>query len=213
MNKKLVPAKEYRNETQVSNSRFITTISPAFSVDEARTFITKIKNEFSNASHNVPVYIIGHGSSKISHTSDDGEPSGTAGRPALSVLQGSGIGDVVVVITRYFGGTKLGKGGLVRAYGDAVRNILDSAPLAQKASTLTVKFSIPYSLYELTKRLITSHQGQIFDEYFHADVTITCRLLSDSFSSFNHDLKELTHGNVNVDLLNKNDATIFPINT
>ena len=72
--------------------------------------------------------MIGHGASTTAHCSDDGEPSGTAGRPALSVLQGSGIGDVVLVITRYFGGTKLGTGGLVRAYGDSVRNLLKVLP-------------------------------------------------------------------------------------
>ena len=213
MSKRLVPAQEFRNEMRVENSRFITTIAPAFSVDEAKDFIAKIKTEFVDASHNVPAFIIGHGASKISHSSDDGEPSGTAGRPALSVLQGSKIGDVVVVITRYFGGTKLGKGGLVRAYGDAVRNILEIAPLAQKTSTQTVKFTIAYSLYELVKRLILSHQGQILDEKFYAEVTITCRLLTKTYLSFNRDLQELTHGNVNVDIIEKNDATIFPIET
>ena len=97
-----------------------------------RNSLQELKLEFRDASHNVPAFVIGHGQSIITHCNDDGEPSGTAGRPALAVLQGSGLGDAVVVVTRYFGGTKLGKGGLVRSYGDAVRSVLKLTPLAQK---------------------------------------------------------------------------------
>ncbi len=93
----LVPAREARTELKVVNSRFIASAAPAFSVEEAKVFIARVRKEFSDASHNVPAYIIGHGSSTISHCNDDGEPSGTAGRPALAVLQGSGLGDIVVV--------------------------------------------------------------------------------------------------------------------
>ena len=124
MDRYLIPAQETRIEIIVVNSRFIATAAPVFSVDEAKAFIAKVREEFADASHNVPTYLIGHGASVIAHCSDDGEPSGTAGRPALAVLRGSGLGDVAVVVTRYFGGTKLGTGGLVRAYGDAVREVL-----------------------------------------------------------------------------------------
>ncbi|MFN2122854.1 MAG: IMPACT family protein, partial [Candidatus Promineifilaceae bacterium] len=126
-----IPAQETREEIRVSNSRFIATAAPVFSVDEAKEFIKKIKAEFSDASHNVPAFLVGYGPSVTAHCSDDGEPSGTAGRPMLAVLQGSGLGDIAVVVTRYFGGTKLGTGGLVRAYGDAVKVILENLPLAE----------------------------------------------------------------------------------
>ena len=116
----LIPASEHHTEIVVVNSRFITTIAPVFSVEEARDFIAKIRALNPNATHNVPAFIVGHGVSVIEHCSDDGEPQGTAGRPALAVLKGSGLGDAAVVVTRYFGGTKLGSGGLVRAYTDAV---------------------------------------------------------------------------------------------
>jgi uncharacterized YigZ family protein len=111
-----VPLKEIRRELIVVNSRFVATLAPVMSVEEAKAFIARIRGEFSDASHNVPAYLVGGGDSLIEHCSDDGEPSGTAGRPALAVLKGSGLGDVAVVVTRYFGGTKLGTGGLVRAY-------------------------------------------------------------------------------------------------
>ena len=208
---KLIPASEIRNETRVENSRFVTTLAPAFSIEEAKSFISRIKTEFIDASHNVPVFIIGHGSTMISHTSDDGEPSGTAGRPALAVLQGSGLGDVVAVITRYFGGTKLGKGGLVRAYGDAIRSILEITPLAQKAVTHKVLFTIPYSLFERAKLLVNNHHGVILDELFLADVTITCRLLTEQYDAFNRNLKELTQGNIFAEIIESDEDTILPI--
>ena len=131
---RLIPARETRAEIRVVNSRFIATASPVFTVDEAKAFTSRIKREFADATHNVPVYVIGHGASVIGHSRDDGEPSGTAGRPALTVLRWSGLGNVVVVVTRYFGGTKLGTGGLVRAYGEAVRAVLSVLPRAVQVS-------------------------------------------------------------------------------
>jgi putative IMPACT (imprinted ancient) family translation regulator len=99
----LIPANEVRSEIIVLKSRFIATLTPVFTLEEAKSFIARIKGEYSNATHNVPAYLIGHGNSVIAHCSDDGEPSGTAGKPVLSVLIGSGLGDVAVVVTRYFG--------------------------------------------------------------------------------------------------------------
>ena len=82
------------------NSRFISTLAPAFSIEEARAFMARIKHEFADASHNVPVYIIGGGNTVTEYFSDDGEPSGTSGKPARAVMRGSGLGDAVLVITR-----------------------------------------------------------------------------------------------------------------
>src|SRR5512139_1388569 len=165
-----VPATEIRREFTVSNSRFISTLMPAFSVDEAKGFIARIKREFPDASHNVPLYIIGHGDSEIAHCSDAGEPSGTAGRPALAVLRGSGLGDVAVVITRYFGGTKLGTGGLVRAYSEAVRSVVEAVPRAERVPTHTIMVEYPYRLVERVRLLVDAQRGQILDEDFAANV-------------------------------------------
>jgi uncharacterized YigZ family protein len=151
----------------VVNSRFIATAAPAFTVDEAKAFVSRIKQEFSDASHNVSVYLVGHGQSVIAHCTDDGEPSGTAGRPALAVLQGSGLGDVAVVVTRYFGGTKLGTGGLVRAYGDAVREVLSVLPRAMRVPSYTVSIAVPYGSFEPVCRLIEAHGGEILDWIAH----------------------------------------------
>ena len=141
-------------------------------MDEAKAFVARIKHEFADASHNVSVYLVGHGATVIAHCTDDGEPSGTAGRPALAVLQGSGLGDVAVVVTRYFGGTKLGTGGLVRAYGDAVREVLAVLPRAEKVPTYTVLVAAPYPFFERVRLPIEAHRGQILDEDFGAEVTV-----------------------------------------
>jgi len=207
-----IPAQETRTEIIVVNSRFIATIAPVFNVDQAKSFIGRIKAEFSDASHNVPAFIIGHGATVIAHCNDDGEPSGTAGRPALAVLQGSGIGDVAVVVTRYFGGTKLGKGGLVRAYGDAVRAILKKVPLAEKVTTHTVMIEIPYSNYERVRNLIHEHQGKIVDEDFGVDVTITIQFIVEKFPTFKAALREMTHGTTTAEIITTNEDTILPIN-
>jgi len=207
----LIPARCIETEFIDLNSRFITSASPAFSVEEAQKFITKVKAKYPDASHHVPAYLIGHGASTIAHCSDDGEPSGTAGRPALSVLQGSGIGDIVLVITRYFGGTKLGTGGLVRAYGDSVRNLLEALPLARRVATTTIMFVIPYPLFEQVQLIISNHFGRIRDKAFGADVTLTVRLADENVDSFKAKLTELSRGQVEFITLEKRDNTIMPL--
>jgi len=208
---RLVPAREARTETRVVNSRFIATAAPVFTVEEARAFIDRIKGEFDDATHNVPAYIIGHGASTIAHCSDDGEPSGTAGPPALAVLKGSGLGDVVVVVTRYFGGTKLGTGGLVRAYSDAVRDVLSILPRAMKVPTTTVRIVAPYSLFEPIRRLIKGHQGQTVHEDFAAKVTVTARLPQDRLTRFQDKLRELSRGQVAAEIVESSESTIMPL--
>jgi uncharacterized YigZ family protein len=211
MDRQLIPAGETRVEIKVMNSRFIATMAPVFSVDEAKTFIARIKAEFADASHNVPAYIIGHGNSVVAHCHDDGEPAGTAGKPALAVLRGSGLGDVVVVVTRYFGGTKLGTGGLVRAYGDSVREVLEITPRAAKVATHGVMVALPYPLFEQAHRLVEAHHGQILDEDFGADVTLTARFVVEHLPAFQDALRELSNGTLAAEIVETNKATIMPL--
>jgi uncharacterized YigZ family protein len=206
-----IPAAEARAELKVKNSLFIASAGPAFSVEEARAFISRIRTEFADASHNVPAYLIGYGPAVIAHCSDDGEPGGSAGRPALAVLQGSGLGDIVVVVTRYFGGTKLGVGGLVRAYGDAVRVVLDVLPRAQKVATHTVMVVTPYSYFERLRLLIAAHQGQILDQSFAADITVTIRFEIGNFPAFQAMLSEQTNGALEAEIVETNEDTIVPL--
>ncbi len=208
MNSYPVPAREIRREFNVSNSRFISTLAPVFSVDEAKAFIARIKTEFSDASHNVPLFLIGHGDSEIAHCSDAGEPSGTAGRPALAVLRGSGLGDVAVVVTRYFGGTKLGTGGLVRAYSEAVRLVVEAVPRAVKVLTHTIMLVFPYTYLERVRLLVAAQGGMVLDEDFAADVTLTARLMVEKFSTFQSALSDLTKGKVRAEVIESKEVLI-----
>jgi len=207
----LIPAREARIELKVVNSRFIATAAPVFTVDEARAFVARIKAEFADATHNVSTYLIGHGATVTAHCHDDGEPAGTAGRPALAVLRGSGLGDVAVVVTRYFGGTKLGTGGLVRAYSDAVREVLAVLPRAVKVPTHTVVVVMPYSLFERLRLLVAAHQGKILQEDFAAEVTVTARLRVERFPAFESALQEMSGGTLTVQIVATNEATIMPV--
>lgn len=208
-----IPAGEARAEIMVVNSRFIATAAPAFSVEDARAFIARMRAEFWDASHNVPAFLIGFGTSVTAHCNDDGEPAGTAGRPALAVLQGSGLGDVVVVVTRYFGGTKLGTGGLVHAYGEAVKAVLAVLPHAEKIPTHTVMLACDYSFFERIRLLIAAHHGQVLDEDFGADVTITARFAVWFLPLFQEALRELTRGGLQAEIVETNPETIMPLDS
>lgn len=205
-----VPAEEIRRELRVLNSRFIATLASAFSVEVARALINRVQSEFPDASHHVPAFIIGHGSSQMAHCSDAGEPSGSAGRPALAVLQGSGLGDVVVVVTRYYGGTNLGVGGLVRAYGDAVRSVVNEVPRAIKILAHTVRLDYPYSYIDRMRLLVQAHHGQIINEEFGSTVSITARFPVDNMAAFENDVAELTNGLTQVNILGTGE-TLLPV--
>lgn len=207
----LIPARRIEVEFSDKKSRFVTNAAPAFNVKEAKAFIEWIKEKYPDANHHVPVYLIGHGATQIAHCSDDGEPAGTAGRPALAVLMGSGLGDIVLVITRYFGGTKLGTGGLVRAYSDSVRLLLDQLPRAKKISTTTIMFVIAYSLFEQTQLLIRNYMGVVLDENYAADVTMTVRLATEHLACFKQKMISLTRGQIEFIELAVSENTIMPL--
>lgn len=205
-----IPARQTRCEIRVLNSRFVATAAAAFSVAEAKRWIAQIRGEMADATHHVPAFLIGHGSSVIAHCSDDGEPAGTAGRPILAVLQGSGLGDVVLVVTRYFGGTKLGTGGLVRAYGDAAKTVLTSLPRAQRIPTHTLLLAIPYNWLERGRQLIGEYGGKILQEQFTNHVTLTLQFPVTQFPIFQQALKESSHNALAAEIVRTTDE-IMPI--
>ena len=213
MDKHIIPAVLYKHELHISNSRFIATISPAFSVEEAKKFIQKVKNQYSDANHNVPVYLIGFGSSVIAHSNDDGEPPGTAGRPALSVLSGSGLGDTALVITRYFGGTKLGTGGLVKAYGDSARLVIESVPKAVKLQVHFGELECPYPLYDRIKKLIQSHQGEIHEQSFLDTIKLQFSAPNELYDLLSAKIIEISSGHVNPRLFKRDQIRIKPLNS
>jgi uncharacterized YigZ family protein len=196
-----VPLSEIRREQRVVNSRFIATLAPAFNMDQARSFMARIKHEFADASHNVPVYIIGGGNSVTEYFSDDGEPAGTSGRPALAVLRGSGLGDVVLVITRYFGGTLLGTGGLVKAYTESAQLVVNAVGRGHRIPVYVVMLAIPYNLLERVRFLTTRHRGEILGEDFAGDITLSMQIPLSEFDTFQLGLRELSAGKLQAEVI------------
>ncbi len=131
-------------EYEEKKSRFIATIEPVSSEEEAAAFIAAMKKKYWDARHNCSAFILGDDGSKT-RCSDDGEPSGTAGRPMLDVLTGSSVTNVCVVVTRYFGGTLIGTGGLVRAYSTAVKEGLKNCELIKKISGFVIDIDCDYN--------------------------------------------------------------------
>lgn len=204
----MVPLEEIRREHVVVNSRFISTLAPAFSIDEARTFMARIKHEFADASHNVPVYIIGGGNTVTEYFSDDGEPSGTSGKPALAVLRGSGLGDAVLVITRYFGGTLLGTGGLVKAYTESAQSVVNAVGRGQRVPVHIAMIALPYNLLERLRLVVTRQRGEVLGEDFAGDVTMTVRVPVDLFEAFQNDLRELSAGKVQAEIIETKEMIV-----
>lgn len=203
-----VPLHEIRREHVVVNSRFIATLAPALSIDEARAFMARIKKEFADASHNVPAYIIGGGNTVTEYFSDDGEPAGTSGRPALTVLRGSGLGDVALVITRYFGGTLLGTGGLVKAYTESAQMVVNAVGRGELVLTHLALLAIPYNLLERVRLLAARQRGQILGEDFAADITLTLQFPVDSFDAFQSDLRELSAGKLQAEVIETKEMIV-----
>lgn len=208
MSNYLIPTEQIRREYTAMNSKFIATIAPAFSIDEARAFISKIKKEFADASHNVSVYIIGGGNTVTEYFSDDGEPSGTAGKPALTVLRGSGLGDVVLVITRYFGGTLLGTGGLVKAYTESAQLVVNQVKRGRRVPVHVGQIAIPYNLLERVRILVIKHQAQIISEEYVEDVRIKLLVRQEAFESFQSDLRELSAGKIQVQVIESKEEIV-----
>lgn len=180
-----VPAAHYRLETEVRRSRFITSVARANTVDTALAFIEQIRNEFADASHHCYAYRVGPpGDTSRIGMSDAGEPRGTAGRPMLSVLVHADIGDLAVVVTRYFGGTKLGTGGLVRAYSSAVQQALQSLPLILFQAMAEYTLEVDYAHYESLSRWLTQHDGTVLESDFAARVSLKVQLPEEHQDSF-----------------------------
>jgi uncharacterized YigZ family protein len=205
---KLIPAGPARTEIRAANSRFIASAAPAATVEAARAFIAGVRAEMPGASHHVYAYIIGHGATTTLSMTDDGEPPGTAGRPVLAVLRGSGLGDVALVITRYFGGTLLGTGGLVRAYCDAAKAVLAILPRAEKIDRRALRITLPYAAYEPARRLIATHTGSIIDETFAADVSLRVSLPRAEMAAFTIALAEATAGQAQIDVTDERDGSL-----
>lgn len=195
-----IPARRHRAEIEVRRSRFIAIADHAPTVEAAQAFLAEMRAEFSDATHHVHAFCVGHGASLIQGMSDDGEPGGTAGRPSMAVLSGSGLGDVALVTVRYYGGSKLGTGGLVRAYTEAAQAVLAELPRAIRETRQRVAAQLPYPLFEQARRAFLARGAVIESEDFEIQVRIRAHLALDQVEPLAEDLAELSAGGVELEL-------------
>ncbi len=197
-----VPAGIHRVETVIQRSRFITTLGPAPTVEAARAFIATIRREFADATHNCWAYLVGPpGHTAQVGFSDDGEPHGTAGRPMLDVLVHSGVGDIVAVVTRYFGGVLLGKGGLVRAYSGGVKLALAGLTRVERIEWKFVELILPYPLLKPLRLLLADFAAEVVAEDYAADVTLRLQVPADRLDGLCEAVEALTQGRAVMEVL------------
>lgn len=191
----LRPGEVFRVEQTIKRSRFIASIGHTPGVEEAKAFIEQIKAEFEDARHNCWAYCAGAaGSTDRIGASDDGEPHGTAGRPMLTAVTHSGIGEVTVVVTRYFGGILLGTGGLVKAYQSSVKMALEAVPTRIRTKTKRIKFSVEHRFVNQVLRKIETANGRILEKNFDMDADFDVEIPEDLAETFAKELEELTRG-------------------
>ena len=203
-----IPLTEIRREHVVVNSKFIATLAPVFNVEEARAFIARMKKEFADATHNVPAYIIGGGNTITEFCSDDGEPAGTSGKPALAVLRGSGLGDVAVVVTRYFGGTLLGTGGLVKAYTESTQLVVNVVERGRRVEVHMALLAIPYNMLERVRLMVARNNGEVVGEDFAGDITMTLQFPVESLDGFQNELRELSAGKLKAEVVETKETIV-----
>ncbi|WP_316896397.1 YigZ family protein [Pseudodesulfovibrio indicus] len=190
-----IPASSHRVEETIKRSRFITSLGHAPDLESARAFVAAVKEEFPDATHNCWAFNAGPpGDTAFVGLSDDGEPSGTAGKPMLTALLHSGVGEIAAVVTRYFGGTKLGTGGLVRAYTSMVNLGLETLPTRDMVITVRRALSIPYPAVTLFKRMLPEFEAEVAEETFAEDAGFLVELPEERASAFVDAVTQLTDG-------------------
>ena len=183
-------------------SRFIATIRPVSSEEEAVAFIEEMKKKYYDARHNCSAFVIGS-KGELTRSSDDGEPSGTAGRPMLEVLTGSGIRNIAAVVTRYFGGVLLGTGGLVRAYSGAVNMALEQCETITRRYGVQMLIKTDYNGVGKIQYLLGSKDVVIQDSVYAADVQMTVLVPIEEYDRLCKELVEATNGRVGLEEVEK----------
>lgn len=184
-------------DDNIKKSRFICQVKRVTSEEEGRAFIAQIKKEHYKANHSCSAMIIGK-NSDIKRSSDDGEPSGTAGMPMLTVLEKQGLTNLVVVVTRYFGGIKLGTGGLIRAYSGSVAHALQEIGIVEVKELEGIKIKLTYPQYQTFGNFLQKHDLQEFDTEFLENVTTDLYLEEEKIEETLAELTEFYSGKVEI---------------
>jgi len=183
------PAGEARAEIREKGSRFLAVVGPAADETAAKGALAGLEREFPDATHHCWARRLG--SPPRERSSDAGEPAGTAGVPILQVLRGAGLSDVMAVVVRWFGGTKLGKGGLARAYAAAVREALPGLPLAARVPTGRIAVEIPYEKVGAVKRLLRPPEVELEAEEYGASARLVLAVHEDRLAAVGEALADL----------------------
>ncbi|MDD7408832.1 MAG: YigZ family protein [Anaerovoracaceae bacterium] len=190
-----VPARDVSAEQTIEKSKFIAYVSRVSSREEAEAFIAGIRDKHRDATHNVPAFVLGE-KGTTRWASDDGEPQGTSGIPVLNVIEGRKLTDTVIVVTRYFGGIKLGTGGLMRAYTGVAREALDKAGVCEVTDMLSYTVNIGYAQFEKLKRSVKKN-GFIEGEISYGEaVTFEIQSTEDQKEAVFSMLRDVTQGAV-----------------
>lgn len=185
-----VPVERAESEIIIKKSRFIAIAEKIDSLEQVKDIVRKVREEHPKANHVVHAAVAGK-SGTIYSSSDDKEPKNTAGRPALEVLKGSQVTNIVVCIVRYFGGTLLGTGGLVKAYGDAVKAVLENLKTEELREKETLVLNFSYEYYTLLKRLFEKHGASIDQEDFSTDIKIRLTIDKEKKEDFTMEAQEI----------------------
>ena len=199
-------SKEFRHEHIVDKSRFITTICPCTTEEEAQAFIGRINKEFWDATHNCTAYALGP-KQEQQRSSDNGEPSGTAGKPMLEVLKKTSITNVAVVVTRYFGGIKLGAGGLIRAYSHSVAETLRLAPKELHTTRTQLQATIDYSLYGAVERFVQDKKLH-YEANFGEHVIVTILVPPTDVEGIQKELQDMSYGAADCTILDSIEVVL-----
>lgn len=192
-----IPLKTYTSEIEIKKSRFIGIGYPISSVEDAREILKNLKKEFSDSRHICYGFLWGKNSTHMG-MSDDGEPHGTAGMPILEVVKGSEYENILVAVVRYFGGTKLGTGGLVKAYTEITQIIIKNIEVELFVERFEARIIIPYNLYERVKILFDELLCTISNEEFLTDIQIDFVIAKENEYIFCERLKDLSKGSINL---------------
>ena len=187
-------------ELLVRRSRFLATVTHCARVEDARAFIRAQRHKYADATHNCWAFCAGPpGDTAGSACHDDGEPRGTAGRPMLTVLLHSGVGELACVATRYFGGVKLGTAGLMRAYQDSVRAALADLPLRLRAETIAVRVTISYKYIDALQRILPVHEARISRESFSEAACYYIAVPKEHLDAFSRILNDVSAGSARIE--------------
>ncbi len=189
-------------ELKEKGSRFICRAKPVSTRDDAENYISSMNQQYYDATHNCYAYNIGCGKDNISRFNDDGEPAGTAGKPILKAITSRHLTDIVVVVTRYFGGTKLGTGGLVRAYGGAAILALDKTDIIVKFLKTNINILYNYQFSNLVRNLINKYKADIVATEYGDIVRQRIKIRNSKANDFINQITNISSGNVQVNINN-----------